>query len=391
MGAFPATHHPVGSDAEEKKSFPVESIDENREEMKEWDVKKGPSREGLNRLKMVLPAITRVATNVVGGTLVAGGYAWGKAGEEVGVGKAVDSAAFHAGLKAWLWSNGIFPKLQFEPLGNAAAKVSLHYGVEPCHASFLALKFPCRLTCEKEKSLTPVVISNHISYLDGPILACLLGGPRIVAKAGARNAPVVGKVMEEMDTIFVDRSHEDSRQATLEAISEHCTHWTPGDRPLLLFPEGTTTNGESLIDFKRGAFVAGVPVRPVLLVYTGQWDPASTSYKTTHTGDVVKESDAEWGAQFLGHLVHSIHARVLPPYFPDAAEKACPELYARNVQDLMAENLKRVRAELQQASWKEAAGRSDGGLDYKFGDFTRSAARSVKQRIAALGARVYYE
>ena len=35
--------------------------------------------------------------------------------------------------------------------------------------------------------------------------------------------------------------------------------------PLLIFPEGGTTNGTSLINFKKGAFIAEKTVRPVIL------------------------------------------------------------------------------------------------------------------------------
>ncbi len=37
--------------------------------------------------------------------------------------------------------------------------------------------------------------------------------------------------------------------------------------PMMLFPEGTTTNNKYLMPFKRGAFVAGVPVQPLVLKY----------------------------------------------------------------------------------------------------------------------------
>jgi lysophosphatidylcholine acyltransferase/lyso-PAF acetyltransferase len=36
-------------------------------------------------------------------------------------------------------------------------------------------------------------------------------------------------------------------------------------RPMLLFPEGTTSNGQMLLPFKTGAFLAGVPVLPVII------------------------------------------------------------------------------------------------------------------------------
>jgi len=39
------------------------------------------------------------------------------------------------------------------------------------------------------------------------------------------------------------------------------------ERPMLLFPEGTTSNGRYLLPFRTGAFLAGVPVRPVVISY----------------------------------------------------------------------------------------------------------------------------
>ena len=41
----------------------------------------------------------------------------------------------------------------------------------------------------------------------------------------------------------------------------------PHRRPILLFPEGTTTNGQYLLGFRTGSFIAGVPVQPIILKY----------------------------------------------------------------------------------------------------------------------------
>lgn len=38
---------------------------------------------------------------------------------------------------------------------------------------------------------------------------------------------------------------------------------------MIVFAEGTTTNGEGLIDFKKGAFVAGGPIKLLSLKYDG--------------------------------------------------------------------------------------------------------------------------
>jgi 1-acyl-sn-glycerol-3-phosphate acyltransferase len=318
-------------------------------EVHDWDVTRGPRKEGaVGRMRMVLPASTRVITNIVGSTMFGGGYAIGKVGQALGAGKAVDSPAFHAGVMSWLWSNGIVPKVVFEQTG-AAGKA-------------------------EDTRLTPFIISNHTSYLDGLILAACLGYPRVVAMSGSRKVPVVGKMMEEMECVFVDRSSSDSRKATLDAMTSHAADWMPGSRPMLVFPEGTTSNGEVLLPFKKGAFTAGVPVRPVILVYTGQWDPASTSYKATDHGP-ERISDKEWLAQFAGNWVHSVHVRVLPPYSPSEEERRDADLFASNCRAHMAAELSRVRQEVEDASWKQAAGRERGGLGYKFGDESRVAAR----------------
>jgi len=338
---------------------------EDQHDDRSWDVTNGPRKEtALQRLTMVLPAVTRVATNVVGGALAGGGYAVGKVGERLTGCKAVDSASFRNGVHSWMWSNGIVPSVVYEPLGEAGARMAGLRGTEPASA--------------EDVRQAPLLVSNHTSYLDGLILAACLGFPRVVAMSGSRKVPIVGKLMEDMDCVFVDRSSSDSRKATLEAITQHCAAWAPGRRPMMIFPEGTTSNGQGLLPFRRGAFAAGVPVRPVILVYTGQWDPASTTWRATERG-LEELSDAEWAAQFAGNWIHSVHVRVLAPYVPSPEEQRDPELYAQNCHAHMATALARVRQEVQENSWKAAAGRADGGLGYKFGDVARTLTKTTKE------------
>ena len=231
-----------------------------------------------------------MAASTVGSSLAMAGYGVGKVVEFAGAGRAIDSRAFHASGWMWLWSNGIFPTVHYEPLGRAGAELAARYRMS-------------RDPKAEQMSLTPIILSNHTSYLDGLILGIVFGAPKIVAKAGCARVPVVGRLLQECGTVFVERGEKGSRQATLDAIAGHCEAWRPGQRPLLIFPEGTTTNGEGMLDFKKGAFIGGLPVRPVLIVYTGQFDPANTSYKMTEKGP-VKTSDAEWVAQFMGHCYY---------------------------------------------------------------------------------------
>ncbi|CAE7427291.1 lpcat1, partial [Symbiodinium natans] len=145
----------------------------------------------------------------------------------------------------------------------------------------------------------------------------------------------------------VDRSDPKSRSATIKAIEDHVASWKHGKQPLLLFPEGTTSNGESLLEFKKGAFVPGVAVRPAVLCYTGSWDPASVHYRANDDGKIQAIGDTEWAEQFLGHMMHSVRIRVLPPYVPSEEEKQDPLLFAKNVREVMTQAHGELRAEAQ--------------------------------------------
>lgn len=101
----------------------------------------------------------------------------------------------------------------------------------------------------------------------------------------------------------------------------------PPPQPLAIFPEGTTTNGRLLLRFRTGAFVAGLPVSPVVLSYgtPGGWSPTYESI-----------SAAAFVAGLLARPVHRVMVRRLPLYVPSAEERADARLYANNVRAVMA-------------------------------------------------------
>lgn len=111
----------------------------------------------------------------------------------------------------------------------------------------------------------PVIVCNHLSNLDGPLLVSVLPvDPRVLIKAEARKIPLIGWIMKLAGFVFVDRSSAARRQESLaEAIGkiqrERC--------PFLIFPEGTRSRDGEAREFKKGGFVmalrAGVPVLPV--------------------------------------------------------------------------------------------------------------------------------
>ncbi len=113
-------------------------------------------------------------------------------------------------------------------------------------------------------------VCNHTSYLDINALGALVPGS-FVAKAEVRSWPVFGFLARLQRTVFVERRpsrtarHRDEMAARLEA----------GDS-LILFPEGTSNDGNRVLTFKSAFFgiaeqaIGGKPlvVQPVSIAYT---------------------------------------------------------------------------------------------------------------------------
>ena len=66
-----------------------------------------------------------------------------------------------------------------------------------------------------------------------------------------------------MSTVWIQRDNEEAKSETKDVLRQRSSE--PGWPQLLIFPEGTTTNGSQLVIFRTGAFAAGQPVQPVTL------------------------------------------------------------------------------------------------------------------------------
>ncbi|MDU1800045.1 MAG: lyso-ornithine lipid O-acyltransferase, partial [Pseudomonas aeruginosa] len=87
-----------------------------------------------------------------------------------------------------------------------------------------------------------------------------------LSKAEVRAWPLAGWLAEKAGTLFIRRGSGDSR-----LINQRLAEQLHRGRNLLIFPEGTTTNGESLRTFHgrlmASAMEAGVAVQPVAISY----------------------------------------------------------------------------------------------------------------------------
>jgi 1-acyl-sn-glycerol-3-phosphate acyltransferase len=112
-----------------------------------------------------------------------------------------------------------------------------------------------------------VLVANHVSYLDPILLARLLPSAPI-AKAEVERWPFLGRAIDGLGAIFVDRASIESRARTLRrAFAALCS-----GASVINFPEGSTSSGRVVGPFHRGIFGiairAGVPIVPVRIDYS---------------------------------------------------------------------------------------------------------------------------
>lgn len=177
---------------------------------------------------------------------------------------------------------------------------------------------------------TPVLlVSNHTSWLDIPVLSAV-APVSFVAKKEVSRWPFVSSLARLQRTVFVDR---EKRSSSGEAASEILSRLACGDA-IVLFAEGTSSDGNRVLPFKTTLFAAAKPttklgqpavtnaqVQTVCIVYTrlhgvplGRADRPSVGWY----GDMEMTAHA-WQLLKAGPL--DVHISIGPPQpldaFPD--------------------------------------------------------------------------
>lgn len=120
------------------------------------------------------------------------------------------------------------------------------------------------------------LVSNHLSYVDIPLLRAVAEGV-FIAKSDIREWFLAGKMIGDFGNIFVNRNNRrDIPRAgndILQALNRN--------EGIIVFPEGTSTNGEAVLPFKSSflEFAANhdFPVHYVSITYQTPFDEPSAS------------------------------------------------------------------------------------------------------------------
>lgn len=120
---------------------------------------------------------------------------------------------------------------------------------------------------------TALYVSNHVSWIDIPVLGGLTP-LKFLSKAEVSRWPIIGWLATQAGTLFIERGAGKAYQCQQE-IARTLT----GGHSVLVFPEGTTTAGLTVLPFHgrllHAARNAGVAIQPISIGYlrNGQPDP----------------------------------------------------------------------------------------------------------------------
>jgi 1-acyl-sn-glycerol-3-phosphate acyltransferase len=135
-----------------------------------------------------------------------------------------------------------------------------------------------------------LLVANHLSYVDVLVLASLLDCA-FVAKDEVARWPVVGRLALAVDTVFIARE----RRGDVVRVARRIEETLASGRGVVLFPEGTSSEGSSVLPFKPSLLQTAVGMDlPVSY--------ASLTYATRPGSASAREAVCWWGdMRFLDH------------------------------------------------------------------------------------------
>jgi 1-acyl-sn-glycerol-3-phosphate acyltransferase len=113
-----------------------------------------------------------------------------------------------------------------------------------------------------------VIISNHMSYVDGIVLGSLFP-VLFVSKREVKSWPIIGQWVTLCGTVFINRQRKELVGQLVAEISRKLRQ----ECNILLFPEGTSTDGERMLPFQTAPLAAPLRNRSIIV-------PVTIAYKS---------------------------------------------------------------------------------------------------------------
>lgn len=152
-------------------------------------------------------------------------------------------------------------------------------------------------------------VSNHLSWIDIMALGGA-SGTAFVAKADLATAPIVGWLSTLHNSVYVERENRLGVAEQITRLRDSIgTRWK-----IAIFPEGTTTDGKSLLPFKTPLLRVLEPPPPGVMVQPVMLDYGAVSEEISWIGD---ETGLDHAKRILARSgTFSIRVHFLEPFDP---------------------------------------------------------------------------
>lgn len=129
------------------------------------------------------------------------------------------------------------------------------------------------------KSGPLLLLANHVSWLD--IILVLATIPaRFISKAELHHWPILGSMVAGAGTLFIER---ESNRDVMRVVHQMKDALLQNDM-LMVFPEGTTSTGETVLPFHgnliQAAISAACPIQTIALQYLELQEPVAAAHSS---------------------------------------------------------------------------------------------------------------
>ena len=204
--------------------------------------------------------------------------------------RALPHVAIRLAHLGWVIASGMVALSWFLSRGGQHAVDARIVWMQWMSRRFLAL-LHCNVTVSGVMPTRGLIACNHLGYVDILVIGSLC--PAIfVAKSDVQDWPVFGWLASRAGTIFVSRQEPTKVAAQLREMESPLSE----GYPVVLFPEGTSSDGSTVLPFRSSLFESalrtGCPITPAAIGYE------------LSDGDVGREI-AYWGdLTLISHLIN---------------------------------------------------------------------------------------
>jgi 1-acyl-sn-glycerol-3-phosphate acyltransferase len=176
-----------------------------------------------------------------------------------------------------------------------------------------------------------LVVANHVSFLDIAAIHAAIPQARFVSKADVLAWPLLGWLIRNAGTLFIERERKRDALRVVHAMAESLQR----GETVAVFPEGTTGAGDVPLPFHanllQAAIATATPVQPVVLRYATPEEHVATAAQFLGETTLLQ---AVWRMASARGL--AVHVEILPPVATAHADRRA---LAEHLRQLVAERL----------------------------------------------------